>query len=104
MEKKYFISMKPLINGTYSIHKEGCPFLPGQEKHIYLGTFQSVKSAIDEGQKYSEAAGICRFCLMEQCPEKNFRIFPGTLRISGFESSVIPNDPEHVNAFLYCKN
>lgn len=104
MAEKYYISTKPRADGTYSIHKEGCPFIPGRGKHIFLGTYQSVKSAFDEGQKYFKAAGICRYCLKEHCPEMSFRKFPGTIRISGFGSSVIPNDSEPVSALMCCKN
>jgi len=104
MGEKYFISTKPRTDGAYSIHREGCPFIPGRGKHIFLGTFKSVKSAFDEGQKYFKAAGICRFCLKEHYPEKGFRVIPGTFRISGFGSTGILNDSEHVSALVCCKN
>ena len=104
MGDKYFINTKPRTDGTYSIHKEGCPFLPGRGKHIFLGKFQSVKSAFGEGQKYFKAAVICRFCIKEYRPEISCRIFPGTFRKSGFGSTGILNDSGHINSLLYCKN
>ena len=104
MGEKYYISIKPRTDGTYSIHKEGCPFIPECGKHIFLGTFQSVKSAIEEGQKYFESAGTCRFCLKEHCQEKGYRIFTGKFRISGSGLSVIPYNSEHASALVCCKN
>jgi len=88
----------------YSIHRAGCPFLSGRGKHIFPGTFQSGKSAFEEGQKYFKAAVICRFCLKEHYQEKGFIIIPGTIRMSGFGSSGILNDSEHLSALVCCKN
>lgn len=104
MGEKYFICTKPRTDGMYSIHREGCPFLPGRGKHIFLGTFQSGRSAYEEGQKYFKAAVICRFCLKEHYKEKGFRVIPRTFRISSSGSSGILNGSEHVSALVCCKN
>ena len=62
MGGKYFISTRPWKNGSHIVHREGCPFLPEQGKRIFLGIFQSLESAIKEGQKCFKMPGRCVFC------------------------------------------
>lgn len=32
MTEKYFISTSPRISGSHTVHRQGCPFLPGPEE------------------------------------------------------------------------
>ncbi|HOX75889.1 MAG TPA: hypothetical protein PKX27_12780 [Bacteroidales bacterium] len=104
MREKYFISSRPRTDGTYLIHKEGCPFLPGCDRQIFLGAYKSVKGALEEGQKYYKTASACRFCLKEHCHDTGFRMFPITISGAGSGSSLRMNDPGHVSALVCCKN
>jgi hypothetical protein len=70
MAAKYYVSIRPQINGQHALHKEDCPFLPEDERRIYLGMFRSGQNAILEVQKRFSATTVCRFCLKEHQPER----------------------------------
>lgn len=65
MARKYFVAIRPQTNKYHTIHLEGCPFLPENEKRIYLGNLDSVNEAVGEGQKHFRSACCCLFCLKE---------------------------------------
>jgi hypothetical protein len=71
MKTKYFICIRPLINDSHAVHKEGCPCLPPAEKRIFLGIFQSPDAAVEEGRKHFPAAAGCRFCSKEYYKENS---------------------------------
>ncbi len=62
---KYYLNNKPLANGNFSVHKEGCPFLPGFEKRISLGIFDSCYAAINAAKKIRLKSDGCYFCIKE---------------------------------------
>jgi hypothetical protein len=62
MNSKYYVAVRGQLNETHSVHKEGCPFLPDQEKRIYLGEFTCINDAIKEGQQYFNRSKGCIFC------------------------------------------
>ena len=64
-DTKYFICRRPGREGLHYVHKEGCPFMPGPEKRIFLGIFRSAGSAIAEGKKHYCSAARCVFCSKE---------------------------------------
>jgi hypothetical protein len=66
MVTKYYVSVRPQINENHAIHKEGCPFLPNDEKRIFLGEFSSGKDAVRESQRHFSKTKGCIFCSKEQ--------------------------------------
>ncbi len=104
MREKYYISSRPGTDEKYLIHKEDCPFLAGRDRQIFLGAFQTVKGALEKGQKFFKPAAVCRFCLKEHCTETGFRIVPWIFRKECARSSIKLNDPGHIGALLCCKN
>ncbi|MGD0343070.1 MAG: hypothetical protein ABSA76_15325 [Bacteroidales bacterium] len=76
MAAKYYVAIRPQTNEHHAVHKEDCPFLPDDEKRIYLGMFGSGMDAIEEGQRHFPRTTICRFCLKEHLSEKNMPEYP----------------------------
>jgi hypothetical protein len=62
MTDKYFISTSPRIDGSHTVHRQGCPFLPEPGRRILLGVFQSPRDAIKEGRRYFRRPGPCPYC------------------------------------------
>ena len=54
--------VRPQTNDHHSVHKEGCPFLPDDEKRIYLGAFKSGQDAVEEARNYFIKTNSCHFC------------------------------------------
>lgn len=65
MTEEYFISTSPRINGSHTVHRQGCPFLPEPEKRILLGVFGSSQEAAKKGSGYFKSPVGCPFCLKE---------------------------------------
>ena len=65
MITKYYLAVRPRTNKNHAIHKEGCPFLPDDEKRIYLGKFGSGQEAMTEGRKHFTRTHCCLFCANE---------------------------------------
>ncbi len=63
MVSKYYIAKRSQTNNRHAVHKEDCPFLPDDEKRIFLGHFQSGHDALTEGEKHFEHTNCCRFCI-----------------------------------------
>lgn len=66
MTNKYFINLRSRTDGSYTIHRQKCPFLPEAGKRILLGDFESPPDAIKEGIKYKSRPVCCPFCLKDQ--------------------------------------
>jgi hypothetical protein len=62
MGTKYYVAVRPQINENHAVHKENCPFLPDDEKRIYLGEFSSGENAVKEGQRHFIKSKGCIFC------------------------------------------
>lgn len=60
--ERYYVALRPQTNEIHSIHREGCPFMPEDNKRIYLGVFPSGKEAGEEGSKFFSKSHCCRFC------------------------------------------
>jgi hypothetical protein len=65
MEANYYISVRPRINETHSVHKEGCPFMADDDKRIFLGTFRSGREALNAGRLHFLNSATCPFCSKE---------------------------------------
>jgi hypothetical protein len=63
MATKYSIGTRPQVNGRHFIHREDCPLLPSPPKRMHLGAFESPEEAMEEGRKYYDNPGTCRFCM-----------------------------------------
>lgn len=63
--EKYYVSVRPQTNEIHSVHREGCPFMPDDNKRIYLGLFRSGTEAGQAGKKYFGNSHGCRFCSLE---------------------------------------
>lgn len=78
MTEKYFIGIRPQTNESHSIHKEGCPFMPVDEKRIFLGTFRTAHDAASEGKKHFNKSDSCLFCSKEHHPSESEPAFSKT--------------------------
>jgi hypothetical protein len=67
---RYYVAIRPQTNEYHTVHKEDCPFLPDDNKRIYLGTFGPGEDAVREGRKYFKRSNSCRFCSKEDHEEK----------------------------------
>jgi hypothetical protein len=65
MVAKYYVAVRPQINENHAVHKEGCPFLPDDNKRIYLGKFSSDQAAIKESKHHFTMTKCCIFCSKE---------------------------------------
>jgi hypothetical protein len=65
MGTKYYVAVRPQINENHAVHEESCPFLPDDEKRIYLGEFSSGEKAVKEGQRHFIKSKGCLFCSAE---------------------------------------
>jgi hypothetical protein len=65
MVSKYYVAIRSLTNKKHAVHKEDCPFLPDDEKRIFLGYFHSGRDALRESEKHFRSTGQCRFCMNE---------------------------------------
>lgn len=59
---KYYVRIKPQLNGENVVHEENCPFLDGVRRKRYLGEFISAQDAINEAQRFYEHSKGCLFC------------------------------------------
>jgi hypothetical protein len=66
MTEKYFIAVRPQLNGNHSVHKDNCPFLPEYGKRKYLGQFTDPNDALNEGKKHYSSSHNCLFCTKKQ--------------------------------------
>jgi hypothetical protein len=78
----YYVRIKPQFNGTNSVHREDCPFLPDIENRIYLGEFNSGEEAFMRAKLYFPEASGCYFCSKE-CPRINNKIIHDWLQKPG---------------------
>lgn len=62
---KYYVRVKPQLDGENAVHKENCPFLDGIKLKRYLGEFVSAREAIKEAQKFYSRSKGCSFCNKE---------------------------------------
>ncbi len=62
---KYYVKIKPQLDGEYAVHKENCPFLDGIKLKRYLGEFVSAREAIKEAQRFYSHSKGCTFCNKE---------------------------------------
>jgi hypothetical protein len=93
MDTKYYVAVRPLTSGQHGVHKEGCPFISGDEKVVYLGKFNSGKDAEEAGSVYFEKAKCCAFCSKEIIDKENDGVFILTDFV-----------PEFQYAFMCCSN
>jgi hypothetical protein len=77
--KKYYVATRPQTNHIHSIHSEGCPFMPDDNKRIYLGAYSSVDDARREGRKYYQSSCACRFCLKDNSKNESIIEMGGSI-------------------------
>lgn len=67
MLKRYYVNRDSSTNPhqDHEVHCEGCFFMPGVEKRIYLGLFNSATAAVAAARAYYANVDGCVFC----CPE-----------------------------------
>ena len=66
MVAKYYVAVRPRTNESHAVHKEGCPFLPDNDKRIYLGAFNSGRDAVREANNFFVRTNSCQFCSKER--------------------------------------
>jgi len=69
--QKYYVRVKPQLDGIYAVHKENCPFIQDLKKKIYLGEFTSSQDAVREAKRYFRKSKECLFCGKPRIPAKN---------------------------------
>lgn len=69
--KSFYMVTRPGLNELHSVHMDGCPFLPAENKRIYLGKFLSLNDARHEGSKFFNNNCGCRFCTSEAAATDN---------------------------------
>jgi hypothetical protein len=77
MVAKYYVVIRPQTDENHAVHKEDCPFLPENEKRIYLGMFGSCEEAIREGKRHFPRTNHCRFCSKEHQTESKEPVLSG---------------------------
>lgn len=65
MVAKYYVAKRLRTNENHTVHKEGCPFLPDDDKRIFLGAYNSGRDAISEAKKHFIKTDTCQFCSKE---------------------------------------
>jgi hypothetical protein len=103
MNSKYYVAVRPQTNDHHAVHKEGCPFLPDDEKRIYLGTFNSGKDAMRESQRHFVKTKGCLFCSKEHMTgdEKQFKS-----ELKTFDKIIVKvHTPlSHIQSMICCLN
>ena len=103
MGNRYFISTRPRADGSHTVHREGCPFIPGEEQHLFLGNYDTLEGAVNEGNKYYKITGICVFCLKDHCHIKRLILSGRRFTVSViYAHRGIDNAPE--NMLVCCSN
>lgn len=69
---KYYVRVKPQLNGENAVHKENCPFLDGITLKKYLGEFVSSVEAIMEAKKTFSHSNGCPFCTKQVDTQKRY--------------------------------
>jgi hypothetical protein len=69
---KYYVRLKPQLDGVNAVHKENCPFLDDIKMKRYLGEFSSCMDAIREAKKYFSHSKGCSFCTKERLTPKAY--------------------------------
>jgi hypothetical protein len=75
MAAKYFICTRSQTDGTHTVHKDDCPFLPEPGKRIPMGIFKSLPGALMEGRSYFSRPAGCLFCGKEHHTEYKRPLF-----------------------------
>lgn len=60
--KKYYVNIRPQVNGDHEVHDENCNFLPTELNRKYLGIFSSCQEAVKEAKKYYPVSNGCFYC------------------------------------------
>jgi hypothetical protein len=100
---KYYLNLKSQTNNTHLIHETGCPFMPGHEHRIFLGTFNSEDDAIIISRKFVNRPGKCRFCSDENYTDRSSFNDPEKILVHKMISSDDEGKPWE-SAFLSCVN
>jgi len=103
MRSRYFISTRPRADGSHTVHRDGCPFISGEERQLFLGNYDTLQGALDEGKKYYKVTGICVFCLKDQCRIKGLIRNGSSLSASVLYSNG-GNDNVPENMLIFCSN
>ncbi|HLN56157.1 MAG TPA: hypothetical protein VK207_09200 [Bacteroidales bacterium] len=76
---RYYVAVKPRTDEVHSVHREGCPFMPENDKRIFLGHFPSGNEAGEESRKYFTNSHGCRFCSKEDAIHHHAEFVPAGL-------------------------
>lgn len=58
----YYINPKPLEDGTYEVHQEGCGLLVQDPDRIDLGSHVTPDTALKSAARYYEKVVACVHC------------------------------------------
>jgi hypothetical protein len=103
MVAKYYVVIRPQLSENHSVHREGCPFLPDNNKRVYLGEFNSGQDAAIESKHLFARSKSCLFCCSDH---KSIEKKP--LKHDWSNENIIPSKPEITESYqsklLYCLN
>jgi len=100
---KYYLNKWARADGSHIVHKEGCPFLSGRDRQIFLGSFEFYQSAMEEGRLYFELTAACIYCLKDTNPLKVIKEYPDIIRLT-FPVLQKRSDGSVEEGLLYCLN
>lgn len=69
---KYYVRVKPQLNGENAVHEENCPFLDGIILKKYLGDFVSSREAILEAKRFFAHSNGCPFCTKQIVKQQKY--------------------------------
>jgi hypothetical protein len=103
MVSKYYVAVRPQTNENHAVHKEGCPFLPDDEKRIYLGEFSTGQEAVSESHRHFTNTKGCLFCSKERKVLENAPLLlVWTKKEAAPVKSEIPGS--YYQSLIYCVN
>jgi hypothetical protein len=103
MVAKYYVAVRPRTNENHAVHKEGCPFLPDDDKRIYLGAFNSGRDAVREARNHFTRTDTCQFCSKEHRVNEEQPVFHKQFIID-FISEEILKESGYLQNLVCCLN
>jgi hypothetical protein len=59
---RYYLNLKTTADHANMVHRDGCPFLPGREKRLFLGVYENADDPVNSGREYGMNSRKCIFC------------------------------------------
>jgi len=66
MSRKYYYAVRCDRSAIEEIHCEGCVVLAGADRKTFMGTFYSLKHALQSARLRHPDCAICQLCAAQQ--------------------------------------